>query len=46
MRKNREWKCMYCDKVYVGQSQICPTCHRVMIEARKAGGKTALFSRR
>jgi hypothetical protein len=46
MPKKREWKCMYCDRYYVGLSQICPVCHRVMIEKEKAGKKVALYERR
>lgn len=46
MPKKREWRCMYCDKVYIGLSQICPVCHRVMLEKEKAGGKTVLFDNR
>lgn len=46
-KKEKEWRCLYCERVYVTNSQICPKCRRVMtLSTNENKNKHMLFDSR
>lgn len=41
--KKKEYKCLYCNKIYKTESQICPKCHRVMVPLNEKNEKKTIL---